>query len=98
MPRKAKLNYKAMFDCDEFRIARFPEKIFLIIGNWRSTRDDVGQWERNGEPIHFRYLSEQVIASGKDEKELFTSAKEYKRISNLTAEQYLYELIDKGKF
>src|SRR5277367_2085908 len=97
--KKAKPHYRAMLGCDEFRIAKFPDKMFLIIGNWRDTREDSGtQWEHNGVPIHFRYLAEKVVASGRNEKELFASAREYKRISKLTAEEYLYEMIDKGKF
>ena len=99
MPRKkkAKPNYRAMLNCDESRIAKFPGKLFLIIGKWRSTRDDVGQWEKNGEPIHFRYLAEKVVASGRNERELFASAREYKRISKLTAMEYLEEIFSKKR-
>ena len=80
--RKRKPNYKAMFKCDEVRICRYPGRLFLILGWCRSTRQDGGsQWYRNGEPIHFRYLAEQVVASGRNEEELFESAKEYKRLS-----------------
>jgi len=94
--RKAKPNYKAMLCCDEFRIVKFPDKMFLIIGDWHDTRTDAngGQWEHNGVPIHFKYLAERVVASGKNEKELFASAREYKRIEGMTAEQYLKELLN----
>lgn len=95
MKRKPKVNYKAMFDCDKFRISKFPGKMFLIIGNWRSTRQDGNetQWKHSGKPTHFHYLAEEVVASGRSKKELFESAEEYLRISKMSAEQYLKELI-----
>jgi hypothetical protein len=95
--KKTNPNYKAMLDCDEFRIIKFPDKLFLVIGEWRDTRTDSGgyQWFHNGEPIHFRYLAEKVIASGRNEKELFASAREYKRISKLSMDEYLQEQIGK---
>lgn len=93
--RASKPDYKRMFKCDEVRISKFPGKLFLIVGNWRSTRQDGNgsRWEHNGQPIHFRYLAERVVASGRNEKELFESAEEYKRISKMSPEQYLRELV-----
>lgn len=81
-----------MFQCDTARIIQSGRRMFLIIGHRRSTKDDAGQWERNGEPYDFEYVAEQVVASGDTEAELLASAKEYKRLLGMTMEQYLVEL------
>jgi hypothetical protein len=87
-----------MFGCDEARVAIYGEKRFLILGWWRSTRDDHRtQWFHNGEPVHFRYLAETVVASGSSARELLASAKEYKRVQGMSAEDYLKEQIKKGR-
>lgn len=52
----------------------------MIIGFNRNTKDDPGQWMKNGEPIDFDYVSEKVIANGKDLKELWKSVKFYRRL------------------
>jgi len=87
--------YKKMFRCDEARIIRFETKMFLVLGWSRSTRDDgAAQWHnQDGEPIHFKYFAEEVVASGATERELLASAKEYKRISKMSAEEYLEEVL-----
>jgi hypothetical protein len=91
-------NYKRMFNCDAFRIVTFPGRMYLILGWKRNTKDDPGQWTKNGEPFDFDYLKEKVVASGRNEAALLKSAKEYKRISGMTSMQYLEELIaKKGK-
>jgi hypothetical protein len=56
-----------MFGCDTARISRSMGKLFLIIGWKRNTKDDPGQWYRNGEPIDFDYTHEEVIASGEND-------------------------------
>ncbi len=84
--------YVRMFKCDTARISKVGNRMFLLIGHRRSTKDDTGQWERNGEPYDFEYVAEKVIASGDNEAELLASAKEYKRLSGMTMEQYLTEL------
>ena len=73
-------HYKRMFKCDTERIHRFPSKMFLIICWNRNTRQDSGQWTRNGVPFDFDYVREQTIASGKTEKELEASARRYKKL------------------
>ncbi|KKN21876.1 hypothetical protein LCGC14_0921050 [marine sediment metagenome] len=85
-----------MFKCDTARITQPGKRMFLVIGHRRSTKDDPGQWERNGESYDFEYIAEQVIASGDNEAELLASAKEYKRLSGMTMEQYLTELAVPG--
>jgi len=82
-----------MFKCDTARIVHVGNRMFLLIGHRRSTKDDPGQWERNGEPWDFEYVAEKVIASGGNEAELLASAKEYKRLCGMTMEQYLHEKI-----
>jgi hypothetical protein len=70
-----------MFGCDAARITNpLGVQMFLIIGHKRHTKQDEGQWHRNGEPIDFEYLQEQVIASGTTAKELYKSARAYKRM------------------
>lgn len=73
-----------MFRCDEARITRPMDRMFLILGWKRSTRKDAGQWLKNGKPFHFTYLREQVIASGRTYKALLESAKKYKQLESTT--------------
>lgn len=77
--------FRRMFRCDTARIIRFPRKMFLVIGFDWNTRRDAGQWVKNGKPIHFNYVRETVIASGRTDKELLASARHYKNL--LQAEQ-----------
>ena len=72
-----------MFKCDTARLSRFPNKIFLIIGWKRNTRQDTGQWVKNGDPINFDYVHERVVASGASAEELLMSALLYKAYSEL---------------
>ncbi len=75
-------HFRKLFACDTARIwqASHGGKMFLIIGHKRHTKDDAGQWMRNGEPIDFEYVAERVVASGETESELRASANEYKRL------------------
>jgi hypothetical protein len=77
-----------MFGCDTARISKPRGKLFLIIGHNRNTRDDAGRWFKNGEPIHFDYVKEKVIASGDTPDELMESAKEYKRLLRMSRADY----------
>ncbi len=82
--------------CDTARIINPLGKRFLVIGFNRNTKDNKNYWwERNGKRYDFDYVEEQVIASGNTEDELIASAKEYKRLCNITMEEYLLEQIDK---
>lgn len=82
-----------MFKCDTARITKPCDHWFLVIGWNRNTKKDreegrsSGQWVRNGEPIDFDYVHEEVIANGANEKELIASAKHYKKLSGMTWEQ-----------
>lgn len=73
--------YAKMFDCDTARIVAPTGKLFLIIGWNRNTRQKkAAHWFKNGKPMHLDYVAEQVIASGKNHKELLKSARRYKRL------------------
>ncbi len=87
-------HFAEMFGCAA-RIIKSTDKMFLIIGQNRNTKDDQGQWEKDGEPIDFDYVKEQVIASGGTERELIESANEYKRLSELSWEDYFDERMKK---
>ena len=70
-----------LFSCDAACLVNFTgPQYFLIIGNYRNTRNDIGQWYKNGEPIHFRYLAKTVIASGRTIKGLLAEMKQYRRL------------------
>lgn len=70
-----------MFGCDSARVVNFPgDRMFLILGHKRHTKDDAGQWFKNDEPFDFEYLEEKVIANGRTESELIQSARTYKRL------------------
>jgi hypothetical protein len=87
-----------MLGCDTCRVANYGfGSIYLIVGRYCNTAKDreknpaAGQWYRNGVPVDFDYVAETVVASGNTEKELVASAKEYKRLRDLTMEEYLKE-------
>lgn len=75
-----------LFKCDTARITSPCGRHFLILGwnrNTKTERDagrDCGQWYRSDEPIDFDYTHEQVVANGATLKELWKSAKHYKRL------------------
>jgi hypothetical protein len=86
--RKLENVFVQMFGCDAARITNpLGVQMFLIIGHLRNTKQDEGQWIRNGEPFDFDYLQEQVIASGTTIKELFKSARAYKRMLRMEGER-----------
>jgi len=81
-----------LLDFDEARIVNpLGDKMFFIIGFWKNTKDNRGQWMKNGTPYDFDYLDEKCIASGATEEELIESVKEYKRLSEMSWEEYLLE-------
>jgi hypothetical protein len=83
---------REIIDCDTARISTPAGKMFLVIGFNRNTKDDKGQWMKDGEPYDFDYVAEQTVASGETEDELLASALEYKRLCGMTMEEYLREL------
>ena len=84
---------REIIECNTARISNPLNRMFLIIGFNRNTKDDAGQCYKNGKKWDYDYVREQVVASGNTEKELLTSAREYKRLCGLTMEEYIMEKI-----
>ena len=91
---------REIVECDIARISKLGDKLFLIIGFNRSTKDDEGQWyehfqDKDGEyrhkPRDWDYVAERVVASGKTEVELIVSTEEYKRLCEMTIWEFLTE-------
>ena len=82
---------REIIKCDSARITTLQEKMFLVIGFNRNTKDDSdGYWmDETGTKRDFDYVHETVIAYGKTEEELLASVREYKRLCGMTAEEYL---------
>lgn len=87
---------KEIVKCDTARISKPLDRMFFIIGFNRNTKDDPGQFIKNGEPYDFDYVQENVIASGYSDDELIENVKEYQRLCGITWEQYFQELAQKN--
>lgn len=85
---------REIIKCDTARISKPLNKMFLIIGFNRNTKDDEGQHVKNGVLFDFDYVNESVVASGFTESELLSSAKEYQRLCGITMDEYLKELLE----
>jgi len=85
---------KAIIEFDVARISKLMGRMYLFIGFKKNTKDDVGQWLKNGEPIDFDYLEEKIIASGDNEEELIESVKKYKRLCGMSWEEYFKAVIE----
>lgn len=68
------------FGCDQTRIVKACGKLFLVLGWKRNTKQDAGQWYKNGRPIDFDYIKEMCVASGSIMAELKKSALEYEKV------------------
>ena len=84
---------REIIDCDTARITQPCERMYLIIGFNKNTKNDEGQWHKDGKPIDFDYTSGQVVASGKTAEELISSCLEYKRLCGITLEEYMKEVL-----
>lgn len=83
--------------CDTARISKPYDKMYLIIGFNRNTKNDEGVWvNQDNQRIDFDYVQESVVASGNTKKELIESTKEYQRLCGITWEQYFQELAQKN--
>lgn len=70
-----------LFECDAVRLSNpLGVQLFLIVGNYRNTKHDEGQWYKNGKPINFRYLAEYCVASGTMVKGLLREMRRAHRI------------------
>lgn len=74
-------------DC--FNIRKPYEKIFVIAGTKVSTKEDVGQWTKNGEPIDFEYFDKTIVASGNTMHEVIRSAQHHIHLREITTNEYL---------
>lgn len=73
--------FTRMFGCDTARIIKASGFRFLIIGKKRHTKNNKRwYWLRNGKRYDFEYTEEHVAASGRTERELLNSAREYRRL------------------
>jgi hypothetical protein len=88
--KKLENKFKKMFRCDSVRISNPMNKFFLIIGYKKHTKDDTLSYysDGDGNRIDFEYIDEQIIASGKNIKELIMSAKYYKSLQGMSWEEY----------
>jgi hypothetical protein len=79
--------FRLMFKCDNARlISPLKDKIFLILGKKRNTKEDKGTWkDHNGNILNWDYLVETTIASGNNIDELISNAKRYKSLKGKTA-------------
>jgi hypothetical protein len=85
-----------LIECDTARIVSPQNKMYLIIGFNKNTKDDPGQWiDQKGERRDFKYIQEQVIASGITSEELLNSVREYNRLKKISWEEYLKEIANK---
>jgi hypothetical protein len=95
----------AMFGCDTARISSYNSSSdlpthFLILGwnkNTKTEREagrEHGQWLKDGEPIDFDYVHEQVVASGNTEDELIASAEHYKSLIGMTWDDYFKVILE----
>lgn len=83
--------------CDTARISKPLDKMFLIIGFNKNTKDDLGVWiNQDNNRIDFDYVQEMVIASGNTNDELINSAKEYQRLCGINWEQYFEDIFQKN--
>ena len=76
---------------DTARIVRPIDKMFLIVGTRRNTKDDPGHIEINGERVNYDYVAEQCVASGMTDADLIASAEKYKMACGMTMQEYLKE-------
>ncbi len=83
--------------CDTARISKPRDRMYLIIGFRRNTKDDEGIWIKDNQRIDFDYVQEFVVASGFNKEELIESVKEYQRLCGITWEQYFDELKQSNK-
>ena len=83
---------RGIIKCDTARITKPCKRMYLVIGFNRNTRGDEGQWIKNGKSYDFDYVAETTVASGETREELIASAREYKRLCDITMEDYLKDL------
>lgn len=91
--------FRIIFKCDNVRfISPLKNKIFLVLGKKRSTKEDKGTWvNQNGEVQNWDYLVETTVASGHNIAELIANAKRYKSLEGKKAIDLILEEIERLK-
>ena len=89
--------FRRLFKCDNIRfISPLKNKIFLVLGKKRNTKEDKGTWiNQDGEIQNWDYLVETTVASGHNIPELITNAKKYKSLEGKRAMDLLLEEIER---
>lgn len=74
--------FRRLFKADAARLsAPLSDKIFLILGTKRNTKDDPGHWvNENGETMNWDYVHETTVASGNTVDELIENARRYRAL------------------
>lgn len=80
--------------CDYARISKPLNRMYLIIGFKKNTKDDPNSYftDQDGTRKDFNYYDTRTIASGNTPEELIANVKEYQRLCGITWEQYFKEL------
>lgn len=92
-----------MFGCDTARITSPCGTHYLVLGwnkNTKTEREnggDTSRWYKDGEPIDFDYIHEQIVASGNTFTELIKSAKHYKKLMKMKWSDYFREELGADK-
>ena len=71
------------------RVSKPSGRMFLIIGKKINTLKDAGMITINGRRSDFDYVEEKVIASGNTEQELIDSVRQYKKLMNMSWEEFV---------
>lgn len=87
--------FKTLFpQADSVRISAPCDRMYLILGYKRSTKDDPGQWvDQDGNPRDWEYIDESTVAIGETGEELIQSAHNYERISKMSWSDYFREIV-----
>jgi len=81
---------RELIPCDTVEIESVGSKLFCIIGFNKNTKDNHDSYlEKNGERYDFDYVERKVIASGNNEVELIDFIRTYKKVSEMTMEEFL---------
>lgn len=82
-----------LFKCDNIRfISPLKDKIFLVLGKKRNTKEDKGTWvNQYGEIQNWDYLVETTVANGHNIPELIANAKRYKSLQGKKAIDLILE-------
>ncbi|MFA5322924.1 MAG: hypothetical protein WC373_09650 [Smithella sp.] len=92
-----------MFKCDTARITTACDTHYLILGWFKNTKTEreagreISQWYKDGVPIDFEYVHEEVVAHGKTYDELLADAKHYKKLCKMKWSDYFKKELGASK-